>query len=86
MEVLQIKEMGMRTQSRGFMNPSWAAWVRLLVMAVVVAAPAHAQRMPSALPGASDHPPLSRYAGSVLAATSTPMFEALIHVERSAMP
>ena len=53
---------------------AWLPWLTVLVMAM----PAHAQRMPiSDMPGASDHPLISRYSGSVLQASAGPLFQEL---------
>ena len=55
----------------------WLAWLPWLT-ALVMAMPAHAQRMPiSDMPGASDHPLISRYSGSVLQASAGPLFQEL---------
>jgi OOP family OmpA-OmpF porin len=54
--------------------PAWSLWMTVLSMAM----PAQAQRMPvSEMPGASDHPLISRYTGSVLHASAAPLFSEL---------
>lgn len=62
------------TPARGLLGPARLAGLIALVMAM----PAQAQRMPiSEMPGASDHPLISRYSGSVLQASAGPLFQEL---------